>query len=279
MGKLFAPSHHQEPFFSMGNFAQKVDTMEKQTSETPSNEHKETNIDGDVSKSVIISGNGNVVNMGGENKQKRPRRKTKPKPRKVNWSNPAIVAAIIGAFAMIVVALLNSPLIVPSPTPTATPSSTPMETASVTPTEYMQPTPIIVVVTSTEQTPTASPTFTSTPRSEDTAMPSYTPEPESDAMTALLKSTAEDGKAPLLVNFDARTSYVTFANGSTASCGNNPFCSYSFAVYRDSRFVESVKNNTGTLSYTFGAKGKYSVTVYVCRGEACADDGATIHVR
>lgn len=193
----------------------------------------------------------------------------------------------IALVVLIFVALLNSPLFESrtEPTPTSTASSTPTETASAIPTEtatateYFTSTPIIVVVTSTESTPTASPTFTLTLTPENTATASFTPEPKTNKMTAILQSTADEGRAPLVVNFDARTSYVKFVDGSMVPCGNNPFCSYAFALYRDSKLVERINNNTGMLSYTFDAKGKYFVTVYVCRGEACNDDGVTVNVK
>jgi len=98
-------------------------------------------------------------------------------------------------------------------------------------------------------------------------------------MTAVLQSTVDEGKAPLRVNFDARMSYVKFTDGSLSACGVNRFCPYIFAVYRDGRLVEKISNNDGGLSYTFTAKGKYSVTVYVCRGEACNDDGLEVNVK
>ncbi|MBI5953063.1 MAG: TIR domain-containing protein [Chloroflexi bacterium] len=200
--------------------------------------------------------------------------------------------AVVVLLVLIFAALLNSSFprnrTEPTPTPTATNLLTPTEPASTTPesptaTEYVSPTPIVLVVTSTEVTPTASPTAsaTSTPTPTDTATstPSSTPTPKGSTMTAILQSTDDDGKTPLMINFDARTSYIKFADGSMIPCGNNPFCSYSFAIYRDSKFVDRISNNTGILSYTFGAKGKYFVTVYVCRGEACNDDGVTVTVR
>jgi hypothetical protein len=38
-------------------------------------------------------------------------------------------------------------------------------------------------------------------------------------------------------------------------------------------------NNNGTLSYTCGSRGEYFVTVYICRGGACNDDGVTVEVK
>jgi hypothetical protein len=88
-----------------------------------------------------------------------------------------------------------------------------------------------------------------------------------------------EGKAPLKVNFNARTSYAQFADGSIVACGATWLCDYTFTIYRDSKLVDTIKNNEGFLSYTFGGKGQYIVGVCVCRGEACNDDGVTINAR
>jgi len=188
----------------------------------------------------------------------------------------AVVAALL---VLIFAVLLNSPLFESRAEPTPTPTPTSTQTESATATEYLTSTPIFVVVTSTKGTLTASPTFTLTPTLENTATASPSPEPEIATMTVVLQSTVDEGKAPLRVTFDARTSYVKFADGSMAACENNRFCSYVFAIYRDGNLVEKINNNNGTLSYTFSAKGKYWATVYVCRGEACEDDGLEVNVK
>lgn len=255
--------------------------MNNKTPEENSSDQTKVNIGDDVSDSIIIAGNGNVIHVGDGKSAKKPRRKSKPKTQKVNWSNPTIIVAVIGAIATITVGLLNSPLITDRPdqtdTPTATETIPPTDAATAT--EDFTSTPIVIVVTSTEVPPTASPTFTITPTATDTATASFTPEPKTDQMTAILQSSLDGGKSPLSINFDARTSYVKFADGSTMPCGTTSFCSYAFTVYRDSKYYDKADNNTGVLSYTFGAKGKYSVTVYVCRGKACSDDGVTVDVR
>lgn len=252
--------------------------MDKPVSENSSPKQTETTVSGDVSKSVIISGDRNVVNLGSEKPPKR--RQHKGKSQKVNWSSPAIIAAAIVAIATIIAALLNSPLAekwaASSPTMTATALSTPIESATAT--EYPTATPIILVVTSTE-VPVTPPTPTFTPTLENTATISPSPEPKADEMTVVLQSTVDEGKAPLNVNFNARSSYVKFSDGSLVACGNNHFCSYVFAIYRDGTLVKKISNNDGILSYTFGSKGKYWATVYVCRGEACQDDGVTVTVK
>jgi hypothetical protein len=83
----------------------------------------------------------------------------------------------------------------------------------------------------------------------------------------------------LKVNFDARESYVQFADGSISRCGNGTFCSYVFTIYRDSKLVDKFINNSGALSYTCGSRGEYFVTVYICRGNACNDDGITVEAK
>lgn len=241
--------------------------MDKQIPESPPGNHTDINVGKDVSDSVIVTGNGNVINVENKNAAKKPRRKGKPKPK--DNSNTAIVVAVIGIIGTIIAALLGSPLLerwIGPAVPTATP------------TEFVTATPFIVVVTSTEP-PVTPPTTTLTPTLENTATASSSPEPKVDKMTAILEATKLTGKSPLNVNFDARTSYADFAVGNNATCGNNPFCSYLFTIYHDSKIVERISNNTGMLRYTFNGRGQYFVNVYVCRGGTCEDDGVTINVK
>ena len=200
---------------------------------------------------------------------------TKIKRTSFGLKNKYAIAVVAALLVLIFAVLLNSPLFESRAEPTPTMTATLTPTQSATATKYSTSTPIVVVVTSTEVTPT----FTLTPTPENTATASPSPEPEIGTMMVVLQSSVDEGKAPLKVNFDARTSYVAFADGSSSGCGMNRFCSYDFTVYRDSRFVEKISNNTGTLSYTFPARGTYFVTVYVCRGQACEDDGVTVNVK
>ena len=190
------------------------------------------------------------------------------------------VAAVVVVCVLVFAAWLISPLLIDQaePTPTATPTISKTPTEFVTATKYPTTTPIIVVVTSTEA-PVTPPTPTLTPTPQNTATASPSPEPKVDTMTAVLQATRLTGKAPLTVNFDARTSQAEFAEGGSVPCGNNPSCSYAFTIYRDSKVVERISNNTGLLPYTFNNKGQYSVNVNVCRGEACNDDGVTVTVK
>ncbi len=197
------------------------------------------------------------------------------------------VMALVGLLVLVFAAWLISPWRAgkPEPTPTPTPTATSMPTSTLTPTEmatateYPTSTQTILVVTSTEvsPTPSPSPTMTFTPTPENTASPS--PEPKVDKMTAILQTNVLQGKSPLKVNFDARESYVQFASGDISRCGNGTFCSYVFTIYRDSKLMDKFINNNGTLSYTCGSRGEYFVTVYICRGNACNDDGVTVEVK
>jgi hypothetical protein len=241
--------------------------MNKQNPDAPSGDHTNVYVGKDVSDSVIVTGNGNVINVGNKNAAKKPRRKGKPKTK--DNSNTAIIVAVIGVIGTIIAALLSSPLLGKWSGPVV---------PTATPTEFVTATPFIMVVTSTEL-PVTPPTSTLTPTPENTATASPSPEPKVDKMTAILEATKLTGKSPLRVNFDARTSYADFAVGNNATCGNNPFCSYVFTVYRDSKFEDRISNNTGLLLYTFNGKGQYFVNVYVCRGGTCEDDGVTINVK
>jgi plastocyanin len=82
-------------------------------------------------------------------------------------------------------------------------------------------------------------------------------------------------KAPLTVEFDARDSALHESNGEVYPCKNGP-CSYTWQVYKGSQKIgKPTKNSTGTFEYTFGKKGTYLVTVYVCRGHESSDCGSS----
>lgn len=73
----------------------------------------ETEVDGDVTNSVIVTGSGNVINVGGGkassgSRKKQTRQKSKKTRRKLD---AAVIVAIIGFIGTVVAALLNSPLI------------------------------------------------------------------------------------------------------------------------------------------------------------------------
>jgi hypothetical protein len=107
------------------------------------------------------------------------------------------------------------------------------------------------------------------------------PSTESPAqkMIAFLNANATYGKAPLQVNMNAQNSYVQLANGSILPCGQFHLCDYVWTVYRDGKSVGKPVVGDGVYDYTFTRKGEYFVTVYVCRGSVCEDDGITIEVK
>jgi hypothetical protein len=233
--------------------------MNNKTPKKPSGNNTETNIDGDISKSIFVAGNGNVVTVSG---------------------GRTLIIAVISIIVIIIAALLFSHLfgglfgVVTSASPT--PSATLPESSL--PTEVSTGMPIVVEGTSIEVSPIASPVFTPAPMLENTVIPSNTPEQDA-RMTVVLQASDDDGKAPLNITFDARGSFLTLADGRTSACETNRFCDYDFSVYCSGECVESISNNDGVFSYTFGARGTYFVAVYVCRGDTCADDGMTITVR
>ncbi|MBV6395337.1 MAG: hypothetical protein HFACDABA_00913 [Anaerolineales bacterium] len=88
-----------------------------------------------------------------------------------------------------------------------------------------------------------------------------------------------EGKAPLNVNFDARASTFRFANGAAVPCGDSLLCSFTFTVYFNSKAQVTVDNKSGVYSHPFNTKGEYFVTLYVCRGTVCDDDGLVVTIR
>lgn len=230
--------------------------MDKKHPKKHSSKNTEANIDGDIAESIFVAGDGNVVNVGNG---------------KV-W----IVVVAIGFIGMIIAVLFASHLLRDMFGAAANPG--PTEPAAldepVVSTEVFTSTPLIV----TEAQSATLPIFTPTAMQGNTIEP-ITPEAKIDRMTVVLRSTDDDGKAPMNVKFDARDSFVTFTNGETSACGLNRYCSYNFEVYCGGNCVARTSNNDGLFSYNFGAKGIYFVSVYVCRGQTCSDDGVTITVR
>ena len=91
----------------------------------------ETEVGGDVSNSVIVTGSGNVINVGGKKTPSDPsKKKTRQKTKTAHRFDTAIVVALIGFAGTIIAALLASPLSeklfasVPVSTETATTSFT-----------------------------------------------------------------------------------------------------------------------------------------------------------
>lgn len=174
-----------------------------------------------------------------------------------------IVIAIIGCVSAVLVALLNSPLIPHLVPPTSTPalvSETPIST---------------LIPLATAETPFAE----TAPPSTETPIQVPTVEPAASTMTVILTASLTEGGSPLPVNFNARDTFVQFADGSVLACGTTSFCTYTWAVYRNQKQVVAPFQGAGTFSYTFSGKGQYSVTVYVCRTTICADDGVVVTVK
>lgn len=113
----------------------------------------------------------------------------------------------------------------------------------------------------------------------ETPFPPPTGEPYASKLIVVLTASLTEGKSPLPVNFNARDSFVQFADGGVMACGQTNFCTFTWAVYRDQKQVVAPFQGDGTFNYTFSGKGIYSVTVYICRANVCADDGVVITVR
>ena len=191
--------------------------------------------------------------------QRRRRRKQK--------ADKAVVIAIISAMATIIVGFLGFQPLVNWLNSKLTPTPFVIATHTLTP---------VFVVT---DTPTTPPIFTFTPTLESIDTSTLTSETKAEIMTVILQANATEGKSPLLVNFNAKASYVKFSDGSTAACGETHFCKFTWAVYRDSQLIDNSTGGDGVFSYTFNRRGLYFVTTFVCRGEACGDDGVTVEVR
>jgi hypothetical protein len=194
-----------------------------------------------------------------------------------------VLVAVIGCFSTVIVSLLNSPVASNLFPAKSTPTFTQV---------MLSDTPTLVGIlisdtpTNTELPPV---TFTDTPPAVDTPLPSAssdsallqqpTEEALGSKMIVVLTSSLDEGKSPLPVNFIAKNSYVLFADGSVASCSTANFCTFTWAVYRDLKQVVAPFKGKSSFSYTLSGKGQYSVTVYVCRGTVCEDDGVVVIVK
>jgi len=187
--------------------------------------------------------------------------------------------AIIGAIATIITTIVITlptllpfvPRIQPSPTPTftLTSSSTPFITD--TPTVSITDTLIPVITPSITGTPTISVTPTDIPAT-------VTPGAK---MEVYLYADKTSGKKPLRIKFDARDSYLREPNGTKFPCRGGP-CDYTWKVYSNgTQLGKSVTDAGGTFEYSFGDRGVYLVTVYICRGRDkfdCGGAGVQIEV-
>ena len=77
------------------------------------------------------------------------------------------------------------------------------------------------------------------------------------------------------VKLDARDSYLREPNGTQFPCRGGT-CNYTWKVYANGRQVgKAVNDSGGTFEYSFGKKGVYMVTVYICRGQDRIDCGGS----
>ncbi|MFT3890840.1 MAG: hypothetical protein QM730_04330 [Anaerolineales bacterium] len=99
-------------------------------------------------------------------------------------------------------------------------------------------------------------------------------------MDVQLYADKTDGKHPLKVNLDARSSFFIDASGTTFNCG---VCNYTWYVYQGSNLLNNPeRSGNGLFNYRFGNAGDYKVVVQVCRGPGdtdCASDAEIITVR
>ena len=193
--------------------------------------------------------------------------KVKTKRRKKREVKTEVWVAIISAIATIAVALIGYKANHPEPTPTPILTSTTI--ASLTP---------VFTNTSIPFTATPSPTLLSTLTSTitRTAVPSETmtllPSPK---LIVLLTANKSSGNAPLKVKIDARESYLTAYDGQRFVCRNGP-CNYIWKIYSNGQQIGKSKTDSGgTLDYSFGKRGTYTVSVWICRGQNRIDCGGS----
>ena len=108
----------------------------------------------------------------------------------------------------------------------------------------------------------------STPSSSD---PSF-------GMHIILIANQTRGQGPLHVTLDARDSFFVAADGTIFECGA---CTYTWRIRMGGTEIYGPENTDGRLEYTFGQRGSYFVSVYVCRSGStteCVGSGAEIVV-
>ena len=185
--------------------------------------------------------------------------------------DPAVLVALIGAIATILVALFNfSPfeeLFEEDPTPT------PIVTATNTSTVEA-----LSSSTSTLDQNTIAPTETETLPTATDVLPTAT---LPAIMHVQLEADRTSGKVPLTVKLDARASYLLASDGRQYPCLGGP-CNYTWAVYGGGNLInKSERSSNGRFTYRFPDAGTYKVVVTVCRGQGdsdCAADAALITV-
>ena len=223
--------------------------------------------------------------MDKEEKSSRGKGEEKPNPklREPSQSNPSrtrarrrrsrftpefkLFIAFITAIAPIVVAWLGYQANLSKPTPVATITSTSIPSA----TSFMTSTSMVFTDT---LSPTSSPSPTSTLPATASPSETMTPVP-APKLIVLLTASKSSGKAPLRVKFDARESYLTDYDGQRYVCRNGP-CNYIWRIYSQGEQIGKSKTDSGgTLDYSFGKKGTYTVSVWICRGQDKIDCGGS----
>ena len=213
---------------------------------------------------------GTKTGISAKQKVKTKRRR---KPNTEKAITVQIVLAIISAITAIVIALLGFPPLIqwlqpePSPTLVFTATSSPA------------PTETVVPVTETSS-PTASPSPTSTVTITVTASETITLTP-APALIVFIENDRSAGRPPLTVNFDARDSYLIASDGQQYYCRNGA-CNYTWKVVSDGQKLEkSQLNSSGKFQYTFGKRGRYLISVWICRGKDavnCGGNGIYIEI-
>jgi len=187
----------------------------------------------------------------------------------------ALITATATIITTIIVGLFNFPPFIawlqPTPTPTFTLTASPTLFISDTPTVSITDTLIPIITPSITGTPTISVTPTDIPAT-------VTPGAK---MEVYLYADKTSGKKPLRIKFDARDSYLREPNGTRFPCRGGP-CDYTWKVYSNgTQLGKSVTDAGGTFEYSFGERGIYLVTVYICRGRDkfdCGGAGVQIEV-
>jgi hypothetical protein len=100
-------------------------------------------------------------------------------------------------------------------------------------------------------------------------------------MHVILIANRTSGNRPLEVVFDARDSYFIAPDGTRFDCGA---CEYHWEIRKDGVNEFGPSKEPGNFIYTFGARGTYYVSVYVCRkgstaAENCGGSGVQIIVQ
>ena len=205
------------------------------------------------------------------------KQKVKTKRRKKLNSEKAItvqiVLAIISAVTAIIIALLSFPPLIQRLQPE------PSSTLAFTSTSSPDPTNTPIPVTETSS-PTVSPSSTNTITITVAPLETITLTP-APALIVFIENDRSAGRPPLTVNFDARDSYLIASDGQQYPCRNGT-CNYTWKVVSDGQKLEkSQLNSSGKFQYTFGKRGKYLISVWICRGKDainCGGNGIYIEV-